>query len=248
VKRAVIRTHGGLGSQIFQVFYALVRHGENLSLSHDGRYPHSFQLASYFESYFIGPITILEMLICRLRIVKLIEKVSSRSPDIKLGDTFILDGYFQKIGLYQPFTSDQLSFGLNRLKDILQVNVQPEKNMLCHIRLVDFYYTDIERIQAARKRLSVLDDETGFISSDDTLISNDEECQCIIRDKSLIHVDTMGFSAEQIFRLMSEYKTVESNNSTLAFCAAVLSDSELIVDDINLKKLFLLLKNPQCST
>ena len=248
MKRAVIRTHGGLGNQIFQVFYALVRHGENLTLSHDSRYPHGFQLASYFESYFLGPITILEILICRLRIVKLIEKVSSRSPEIKLGDTFILDGYFQKMGLYQPFTSDKLSFGLNRLKDILQVNGQPEKNMLCHIRLADFYYTDIERIQAARKRLSVLADETDFISSDDTLIFNDEACQCIIRDKSLIHVHTMGFSAEKIFRLMSEYKTVESNNSTLAFWAAVLNNSELIVDDVNLKKLFLLLKNSQRPT
>jgi hypothetical protein len=248
LKRIVIRTHGGLGNQIFQVFYGLVRHGENLTLTHDSRYPHGFRLASSFESYFVGSITILELLICRLRLVKFIEKVSSSSPEVRLGDTFILDGYFQKVSFYEAFTTDKLSFGLNRLKDILRVTGRPEKNMLCHIRLADFYHTDIERTQAARKRLSVLANETDFISSDDTLIFNDETCQSIIRDKNLIHVHTSGFSAEKIFRLMSEYRTVESNNSTLAFWAAVLNNSELIVDDINLKKLFLLLKNSQRST
>ena len=245
MKRIVVRTHGGLGNQIFQVFYALVRHNENLNLIHDSRYPHGFRLASYFKSYTTGPITILEMLICRLRIVKIIEKVSSQIPEIKLGDTFIVDGYFQKFASYQEFTSDQLSCGLNRLRDILQVNGQPEKNMVCHIRLADFYNTDTERTEAARKRLLDLSDQTDFISNDDALIFNDEECQCIIRDKNLNHVDTNGFSAEQIFQLMSQYKAIESNNSTLAFWAAVLNNSELIVDDENLKKLFLLLKMPQ---
>ena len=247
MKRVVIRTHGGLGNQIFQVFYALVRHGQNLSLIHDSRYKHGFRLASYFESYFTGSTTNLENAICHLRLVKLIEKLSSCTPEIKIGDTFILDGYFQKIGFYESFTSNDLYFGLNRLRDILLVDGEPKKNMLCHIRLADFYRTDKDRTQAARRRLSALANETDFISSDDVLIFNDKVCQDIIRDKDLIHVLTDGFSAEEIFRLMSEYKTIESNNSTLAFWAAALNNSDLIVDDTNLKKLFLLLKNSQVS-
>jgi len=243
VKRILIRTHGGLGNQIFQVFYALVRHGDNLILVHDSRYPHGFRLSNYFESHFAGPITISEMFICRLRIVKLIEKLSSLSPEIKLGNTYILDGYFQKVDFYEQFSSNKLSLGLNKLKNILHINGELKKNVLCHIRLTDFYRTDAERIQAARKRLLVLQDETDFISSDDKLIFNDDICQSIIRDKNLIHLNTSGFSAEKVFRLMSEYKTIESNNSTLAFWASVLNNSDLIVNDMNLKKLFFLLKN-----
>ena len=127
MKRILIRTHGGLGNQIFQVFYALVRHNDNLTLVHDNRYPHGFRLSNYFASYFAGPITFPEMLICRLRIVKLIEKLSSLSPEIKFGNTYILDGYFQKVGFYEPFSSDKLSFGLNKLKDILHINGEPKK-------------------------------------------------------------------------------------------------------------------------
>lgn len=245
MKRVVIRTHGGFGNQLFQVFYALVRHQGTIILKHDSRYPHGFLLANCFESHFIESTTVFESLICGSRMVKLLEKGSIATPELKLGSTTFLDGYFQKTDLYTPLDAARLSHGLSRLRDILELNGQPRKNMLCHIRLADFFKTDVERTQAARTRLMSLSNQSDFISSDDKLILGDELCQKLICKKSLMHIETDGYSAEEIFRLMSDYRIIDSNNSTLAFWAAVLNDSELIVDDINLKRLFSLLTTPR---
>ena len=243
MRRVIIRTHGGLGNQIFQVFFALVRYQKNIILNHDKRYPHGFQLAHCFQEHFCDATSVFESLICRSRVVKLLEKSSAAIPEIKLGNSVFLDGYFQKVGFYAPYDGARLLFGLNCLRDILEINGRPTKNYLSHLRLADFFNSDFERVTAARKRLECMGGEINFISSDDALISNDQQCQDIISRKSLMHIKTDGYSAEKIFRLMSEYQTIESNNSTLAFWAAVLNKTELRVDDANLKKMFFLLKN-----
>ena len=241
--RIVIRTHGGLGNQIFQVFFAMVRHQGTIILYHDDRYSHGFQLASCFQSYFPEGVNFFESLMCRSRIVKLVEKFSSAVPEVRLGDRFFLDGYFQKFDFYSQVSGHRLSAGLHQLRDIFGITGEPDRNMLSHIRLADFFKTDGERSEAAKKRLFSLDDNTDFISTNDQLIMNDKACQKIIAAKNLVHIETAGFSSEDTIRLMSNYRVIESNNSTLAFWAAVLSNSELIVDDVNLGKVFLLLKN-----
>lgn len=246
--RIVIRTHGGLGNQIFQVFFGMVCHQGKIILYHDDRYANSFQLANCFQSYFTESVTFSESLICSSRIVKLIEKFSSAVPEVRLGNRVFLDGYFQKFDFYSQVSDKRFSAGLRQLREILGIKGEPDRNMLCHIRLADFFKTDVERSEAANQRLFSLDNNTHFISSDDQLIMNDKACQKIINAKNLVHVETAGFSAEDIIRLMSSYRVIESNNSTLAFWAAVLNNSELIVDDVNLQKVFLLLKNTNNSS
>lgn len=242
MKRIVIRTHGGFGNQIFQIFYALNRSTGEIIVNHDSRYSHGFRLAHCFEVNFKRSTTFIEFLICRSRGVKLLEKMGMDIPEVKLRNTIFLDGYFQRVDLYTSFNDLCLSQAINRLRDILGIYIQPGKNLLCHIRLTDFFKTDIERIIAARKRLLSLGKHTDFISDDDDLIKKDKLCQKTISERKLVHVETSGLSAESVFAIMSEYNKIESNNSTLAFWAAVLNGSELVVTNKNLNALYLKLK------
>lgn len=48
----VVRTHGGLGNQIFQILYArLLAHGREPKLIHDANYPHAFGLSTAFAGH-----------------------------------------------------------------------------------------------------------------------------------------------------------------------------------------------------
>jgi hypothetical protein len=243
MKRIIIRTHGGLGNQIFQVFYALVNYQNNLILLHDDRYPHGFKLSKSLSKNFTTNSKSYEYFFSHSRLLKLIEKFSSKQPILEIGNTIYLDGYFQKTKLYESIPIDILSFGIENLRHIFAINKNPKRNSLCHIRLYDFFNTDHERLNAAQRRLTNLNDGTDFITTDDVLISEDPSCQKIIIKKNLNHITTSNYSAEDLLRLMSLYKIIESNDSTLAFWASVLNNGKLIVDDPNLKSLFSLFKS-----
>ena len=236
--KVVIRTHGGLGNQIFQIFYAKIVYENEPIIFHDNRYPHNFRLSKSFERYFSQDISLIDSAICKSRFVKLIEKFTTATPILKLGSTHFLDGYFQKNELYSAIPASRISDGIKTLRNILKIDANPLEDSLCHIRLSDFFKSDDERVEAARNRLLNLEKGTHFISSSDHLISDDQECQRLIVENNLVHIDTNGFSGEDVLLLMSKYKKIKSNNSTLAFWAAVFNNSQLVIDDKNLNILF----------
>ena len=230
----IVRTHGGLGNQLFQVLFAEC-HGshETPQLYHDDRYPHKFQLSSALKrSYCCYKPSGLIRILLDWRIVKLFEKIGISRSHLAVLGCVIYDGYFQQPYLYEEFKAEKIAHIIEKLRSIfLDDRANESRAQLVHLRLGDFYRGADERIEVAEKILNKLDSEVDLITTDDALINNSRRLQAIIRDKCARHVNTSHMTAEQVLQLIAQYEGVNSNNSTLAFWGALLGGADLKMTD-----------------
>ena len=99
--KIVLRTHGGLGNQLFQVVYGrLFSKEKNLPLFeiHDENYAHKFprdkRLLASPSPKFINKV------ISDLRFPKIIYKVSKKDGfPLLINSTYYLDGYYQDLDI-----------------------------------------------------------------------------------------------------------------------------------------------------
>ena len=98
----IVRTHGGYGNQIFQVFYARLyaeQYSKELREIYDGAYYHGFLRSS--ELYQAPEPTKFECFISSLRVPKLLQKtrINFVRPFRFCGSVY-LDSYFQTVTSY----------------------------------------------------------------------------------------------------------------------------------------------------
>ena len=229
--RCVIRTHGGLGNQLFQVFYALTRPVTVVSVVHDTRYQHSFGFTPSLFRLVSESSNLLERCAMMTRAIVFLDRYCGLGPSWRLFGSWYLDGYFQERINYVDVAPNVLKTNLERIRGCFGIEKHHTRGRLNHIRLADFYDTDHARLVKARQDLTGIGEKEAVMSTNDELLLNDKECQKIIISRRLNLIKTSGWSAEKILKTMSDFTEIRSNNSTLAFWAALLSGAILHVED-----------------
>lgn len=238
-KSLILRTHGGLGNQLFQVFYAFCycRTFEigDLKIIHDSNYSHSFELAPIFKRH-TGGVGVIERLISRVRLPKILYRSKIlKTESIEIGGCLYLDGYFQDEKAYCIFSQDVIASSLRALivDSCIDLGSALSKGNLYHVRLGDFYANEELEFAAAVGLVKSFPEAGDIITNNQTVLQkaldSDEFSPQIYNV-----IDTANFDALDVLQLMTNYKKVYSNNSTLAFWASVISGSVLLTTDDNL--------------
>ncbi len=237
-RRVVVRTHGGLGNQIFQLFYArLLARGREPTVVHDTNYPHAFGLSAAFAGHVRpGP---LAWLVSRTRLPKVLERAGlSARGTVSLGSVIFADAYFQGTHFYAHFDGRAIDHEINRLRRELQIDPDAiAGDELHHIRLGDFFDDEQSQRNYLTGRLEELPVGAFIITNREDLV---EEAigQPALVDRRLSIVPSGSASADETLRLMSGYRTIVSNDSTLAFWAARLAGRRLVTPSPLLNALF----------
>lgn len=237
-RHVVVRTHGGLGNQIFQILYArLLANGREPELVHDANYPHAFSLSNAFAGH--SKPRSIPRFISRVRLPKLLERarLSSRGT-ITIGGITFADAYFQGTHFYGGFDSYAIAREINRIRDELQVRPnQVDGDELHHIRLGDFFNDEESQRTYLAERLKELPAGAFIITNREDLVGKAIRGSALAR-QNLSIVSSGSASADETLRLMSGYRTIVSNDSTLAFWAACLAGRHLVTPSPLLNALF----------
>lgn len=222
---AILRTHGGLGNQLFQVLYGRLfaeKYGLDLKEIHDTRYKHAFPRSTALRRASLSP-TSLERLVSALRLPKVLQRARrvSEQPLWLLGTTY-LDGYFQDAAAYAPFDGDALERHLRQVGGELGIGPAHVDQCLVHLRVGDFFRTRDEARRHVLQRLSAVRPNSSIMTNDEALLA-EAPIAALLDEKHCSLVTTNGFSAEQVLRLMAAYRQLDANDSTLVFWASVLS-------------------------
>ena len=236
----ILRTHGGLGNQIFQVLYARLysdQNGTELGEVHDSSYNHHFPRSlelikrnaelSYFQRF-----------ISSLRLPKLLNRIGFYKVETfsVFGSTF-LDGYFQTTTQYRSFDSKKITRELIRIRDELKIQNTKKKKLLIHLRLGDFFESVEEAKKFALTRLLELPLGATIITNQENLLA-DPELKSLLDIADCKVLTTVGFTSEEVIRLMSSFETIITNDSTLTFWAAVLGCCNVDFKNPSLSELF----------
>lgn len=234
-KFLVLRTHGGLGNQLFQVLYARL-YAEQFGLSlreiHDTRYPHAFPRSEVIA--LSDTPSIMQRTLSDIRFPKILSRAMGRSEKpLRLGNTIYVDGYFQDTDSFGSFTSAAIKYQLDLLADELGI-VASEGGQLVHLRLGDFFGNKMAAMEHVGSRISQVPAGSKIMTNDENLMKEPEIAR-ILNDKNIQLITTEGMTAERVLREMSRYSRIDANNSTLAFWAAIFGHSELTLSDKKLQ-------------
>ncbi|MGK6323002.1 hypothetical protein ACMGDM_07930 [Sphingomonas sp. DT-51] len=223
----IVRTHGGLGNQLFQILYGRLtatqidtRYGE----IHDRNYAHRFERSAAIPlpDYRCSP---WQRAISRARLPKVLRRLRLRSGEsLSLFGSTYLDGYFQDIAGYRRFTVAAIAEQIGRLGRELEVErhtVLPASTIY-HLRLGDFFNDRRAALAHLLDRLDGLDTGVTVITNQEDLFEL-EEVRNRMAGKGCRLQSTAEHSAEDVIRLMSTYGTIVTNDSTLALWASLLS-------------------------
>lgn len=237
MRKIVVRTAGGIGNQLFQLNAAIafaIKYDCQVSVVHDYGYkPIHCQFRTKLLSYSFAPLTRAEAWISRMRITKILQRLGRSSEIIKIGDVLYLDGYFQDESFWRimkPYL---------RL-DTFEKRSTIDREYLLHVRLGDFYKNDEERLSVLADRLRSVQSSCHLMTNSEELFSS--ELGLDVDHGSVELIATSDYSPDELLLLMSRYRVIDSNESTLAFWAAVVSGSELFIHNERLQILYELFK------
>jgi hypothetical protein len=237
-QKIVLRTHGGLGNQLFQYFYARVISIEQkipvIEIVHEQNYKHRFELASEFDQFRIDNE---KYLLSRLRIAKIFEKLKINAGIMTFNGTMYLDGYFQNDRLYMSTSKEVVDLVIVEIKSLFKIALEKNENTINHMRLGDFFLNEYEESQHLLSRINNLLFGSHLISNRDDLIKR-KIILTRLKFRNIKHIETSSYSASEILRLLSTYSCIISNGSTLAFWSAVLSNSRLEIGAESLNSLY----------
>lgn len=240
--RLVVRTHGGLGNQVFQIFFATcmcVKYGiESFIVIHDANYAHGFGLEKSFVKYCNS--SLFEKFLSKLRLPKIFAKIGfCKSGRFRFLNTIYLDGYFQDKSFYSAYESTVMRGALLRIKSDLSLilNTLPKPDSVHHIRLKDFFGSEDEEARYISTYFANIDHVVDVVTNNDKLLlktihNMGKQVDCV----NLI--DTENEIALGVLRILSGYSTIVTNGSTLAFWAAVFYDRALITTDSSQSALY----------
>lgn len=231
----VVRTHGGLGNQLFQILFARLSAGAELTgyvEVHDSNYAHGFTRSTEIEP---APLraTALQRMVSRLRLPKLLLRSRLwRTEQINLFGSIYLDGYFQRVGDYQRFSDVEIAAEVARLRH--ELSIEPigvaDNRTLYHIRLGDFFNDASAALAYALKRVDDLAPNATVITNQEELFEEAQVQQRMKAKQCRVH-GTVDYVSEDVIRLMSTHGRIVTNNSTLAFWASVLGNCRTEFDD-----------------
>jgi hypothetical protein len=227
--RVVLRTHGGLGNQIFQVLFARL-YAEQCDASlheiHDANYNHNFarslELGRRTER-----ISYTQRLLSSLRLPKVLHRIGWGADErISLFGTVYLDGYFQAAYHYRSFDPKRVADQLNRIRNEFKILLEDKCGLLIHLRLGDFFSSANAAKLHVIERLRDLRPGSTIITNQESLL-RDPELESMLCNIGCVVQSTEGFSPEAILRLMAQFDQIDANDSTLSFWASVLGESRV---------------------
>lgn len=219
-----INIYGGLGNQLFQLFYSKclfkLNNKDCLYLCSGLEATFETKRDFYLDNFLSSEILLKKLSpIEKLRPVKVLSQLNLANGRIDFLGSSFLDGYFQTKNRYTIFNSDILKNEISFINHSLNINRIEDSNnkTLCHIRLTDFFKNNNDRIQFIQNLN--LDQYDNFITDDEDLLAEFIDLNKIIPSKNL--------SPLGVLKEMSSYKKVVSNGSSLAFWGAVLGGGKL---------------------
>lgn len=228
----VVRTHGGLGNQLFQIAYARLlaaRMCRPIIRLHDDRYPNRPRASSAFRSLGEAPGPTVRV-ISALRLPKVLQRVRHRTRErVDLGHVF-LDGYFQNTTDYEPFSDRELHQVADQFRAEFAIARHTRSALLEHIRLGDFFREDVERLEHLLARLESVTDGATVISDSEILMAH-PKVQGLLQAKAIHVQSTSNMTAEYILRFMASHSMIRSNDSTLACWGAILGGATIHLAD-----------------
>lgn len=237
----VVRTHGGLGNQLFQIFYARLcasARGVGYAELHDTRYAHGFTRSTELHP---APLTatLFQRWISAMRLPKLALRAGLISGEaVTFAGNAYLDGYFQREGDYTAFDADAVRREIAHLRDELRVDPEQPAVGPClyHVRLGDFFGDRQSALDHAIERVGTLARNSVVITNQEDIFA-DAVVARSMAEKGCALIGTDGFSAENVIRLMSGYAEIVTNDSTLALWASVLGRRKTSFTDRRLSEL-----------
>lgn len=232
---AILRTHGGLGNQLFQIFFARLfarAQQQPCAEIHDANYQHSFARSAEIANAG-APTSAVQRFISRLRIPKILSRIGIYPIEKAyiLGDVY-LDGYFQKAEDFQAFSDDMIASEVATLRSELQIQPQtsPDSRTLYHIRLGDFFDDPEQALGHAILRVEQLQANSTIITNQEDIFADDRVKQRLQSKGCQLHI-TKEYTPEGVIRLMSSYGNIVTNNSTLALWASILGNCQTTFDE-----------------
>lgn len=222
----VVRTHGGLGNQIFQLFYSrLYARSRNATLCelHDLRYRHAFARSD--ELTRAPAPNWPAQVVSSLRLPKIATRLKLHRETVTLFRTIYLDGYFQRVADYAAFDDASLRQELRRLRVELAVVSAPTRPTGMHLRLGDFFTSEADVLAHLNKRLKSVDTGAGIITNEEHRLAS-PAVATILEEMGAHVVPTGDMKPEQVLRTLASFNRVDGNDSTLLFWASVLSGME----------------------
>lgn len=249
IKNVIIVLHGGLGNQLFQFFRGLL-----ILLEHP-RYKIFFQ--EYFldkypvsREYSLSPITKALYFCHRIKkvnffirmrfLVKIINKILRKDLIISIWPCYIIvDGYFQNALNYKDINKDAIKGAIDLLRKITQEKLlinKPIKKEIHHIRLTDFFVSEEKSRKFIQDFLNCCNGNINVITDDEDLFFD------IVKNTKLSFrvnvIPTKNSSSWDLLHILSSYRVVNTNGSSLAFWGALLSGGVLITSNKEHQELF----------
>lgn len=221
--RVVVRTHGGLGNQIFQLLYARLfasQHGASLFETHDSRYPHAFGRSKELLRH-PAPHGIRKT-VSGLRLPKVATRLKLRRDAVRIFGTVYLDGYFQRVADYIPFEDVLIRDELLRLRSELGISKTPTRDHGVHLRMGDFFTTEAAVVEHLEARLARIRKGANIVTNEEARLATPTARATLDAVNARI-IPTGDMSAEEVLRTLATFREVDGNDSTLLFWASVLS-------------------------
>lgn len=222
----VVRTHGGLGNQLFQLLYGRLlaeQHRATLYELHDIRYEHAFARSRELAARPAPPPP--ARAISSLRLPKILTRLGLTRDAVGILDTTYLDGYFQRASDYAVFRDAEVREQLLLLRRELRVATAPTRDQGVHLRLGDFFTSEAAVTEYLSGRLSRIGAGAGIVTNEEARLRTPEMSEAIAAAGAYI-VPTGDMSAEEVLRTLASFRRVDGNDSTLLFWASVLSGME----------------------
>lgn len=228
LRYVILRTHGGLGNQLFQVLLGrlLAEHKRIQLLEvHDIRYAHAFSRCQELNS--VGEPSKWQSFISAARIPKILQRIVGRAESPwKFGECIYLDGYFQNKSNFMDFSPSAIARHLQDFRDELSINQANIDAKLVHLRVGDFFNDEDTAVAHVVTRIEAAPAGSHVMTNDEKLLQN-FKIEKIIKSKGAQLVSTQNMSAIDVLRTMSRYRHIDANDSTLTFWSAVLAGCQV---------------------
>jgi hypothetical protein len=247
--------HGGLGNQLFQFFIACLAGGSHRfsTLSVCSGFIKKYKTKRELEimpllvmyEKFINIRNIHSNILLKLRLPKFLKYICGEEKVLYIPfHGYVMDGYFQELRFFNDYPNKNISQLLIKWRKVLfnyGLLQETSKGNLLHIRLSDFFNTSTNAKEFVRFRLINLKIDTDIVTDDEELVM--EVLRMLKISARVDVIQTSNYSSWQLFSLMSKYRAIETNGSSLAFWVSVLADSHLITSNLEHQKIYDYLKN-----
>ena len=227
--------HGGLGNQLFQLFYAvnLSAHRSNCTILLHTELLGKYSTAREFElSDLVSDVSnvLVEPIgnFCSFRFPKILNKFTKKEKAIRVPFFgYLVDGYFQSKSNYLGFERSQIKLLLSDWRGRLGIECDNSNNHreLVHIRLGDFFNSSQESQDYVREKLLKLPKDIDVMSNEEGIV-NKVIVQLGRSDHTKV-IATKNDNSWDVFKKMCAYDVLYTNGSTLAFWAACISCAKL---------------------